>query len=142
MMGKKDGQLCFAVVDLEELIPENHLLKKINRAIDFNFIYDITRPYYSDKGRPSIDPVCMIKMLLIGYLYGIRSERRLEEETTLNIAYRWFCGFNIMDSIPDHSVFSQNRRPISHFFITGALFYSFICESVQLSSSYRPKILT
>ena len=110
MMGKKDGQLCFAVVDLEELIPENHLLKRINRAIDFDFIYDLTRPYYSDKGRPSIDPVCMIKMLLVGYMYGIPSERRLEEEITLNIAYRWFCGFNMMDRIPDHSVFSQNRR--------------------------------
>ena len=110
MMGKKDGQLCFTFVDLDELIPENHLLKRINRAIDFDFIYDLTRPYYSDKGRPSIDPVCMIKMLLVGYLYGITSERRLEEEITLNIAYRWFCGFNIMDRIPDHSVFSQNRR--------------------------------
>ncbi len=110
MMSKKYGQLCFAVFDLEELIPENHLLKRIDRAIDFDFIYDLAQPYYSDKGRPSIDPVCMIKMLLVGYLYGIRSERRLEEEITLNIAYRWFSGFNMMDRIPDHSVFSQNRR--------------------------------
>jgi transposase len=110
MMGKKDGQLCLTIVNLEELIPKNHLLNKINRAIDFNFIYDIAQPYYAEKGRPSIDPVCMIKMLLVGYLYGIRSERRLEDEITLNIAYRWFCGFNIMDRIPDHSVFSQNRR--------------------------------
>ena len=93
MMGKKDSQLCFAVFDLEELIPENHLLKRIDRAIDFDFIYELAQPYYSDKGRPSIDPVCMIKMLLVGYLYGIRSERRLEEEITLNIAYRWFSGF-------------------------------------------------
>ena len=110
MMGKKDSQLCFTVFDLEELISENHLLKRIDRAIDFDFIYELAQPYYSDKGRPSIDPVCMIKMLLVGYLYGIRSERRLEEEITLNIAYRWFSGFNMMDRIPDHSVFSQNRR--------------------------------
>ena len=60
MMGKKGGQLCFAVVDLDELIPENHLLKTINRAINFDFLYNLTRPYYSDKGRPSIDPVCLI----------------------------------------------------------------------------------
>ena len=66
--------------------------------------------YYSTIGRPSIDPVCLMKMLLVGYLYGIRSERRLEEETTLNMAYRWFCGFDLMDTIPDHSTFSQNRR--------------------------------
>jgi len=110
MMGRKDDQLCMTIVNLEELIPENHLLKKIDRTIDFNFIYDLAEPYYSEKGRPSIDPVCMIKMLLVGYLYGVRSERRLEEEITLNIAYRWFCGFNIMDRIPDHSLFSQNRR--------------------------------
>ena len=110
MMGKKDGQLCFTIIDLEELIPENHLLKKIDRAIDFTFIYHLAEPYYAEKGRPSVDPICMIKMLLVGYLYGIRSERRLEEEITLNIAYRWFCGFNMMDRIPDHSIFSQNRR--------------------------------
>ena len=110
MMGKKSGQLCLAIIDLEELIPVNHLLRLIDRAIDFDFIYDLAGPYYSEKGRPSIDPVCMIKMLLVGYLYGIRSERKLEEEITLNIAYRWFCGFNVMDRIPDHSVFSQNRR--------------------------------
>jgi len=61
-------------------------------------------------GRPSVDPVCLVKMLLVGYLYGIRSERKLEEEVTLNIAYRWFCGFELTDPIPDHSVFSQNRR--------------------------------
>jgi len=67
-----------AIVDLEELIPENHLLKRINRAINFDFIYDLAEPYYSEKGRPSIDPVSMIKMLLVGYLYGIRSERSLE----------------------------------------------------------------
>ena len=97
-------------MDLGELIPENHLLRKINETINFDFIYQKAEAYYSQKGRPSIDPVCMMKMLLVGYLYGIPSERRLEEEITLNLAYRWFCGFDLMDRIPDHSTFSQNRR--------------------------------
>lgn len=57
MMGKKDGQLCLTIVNLEELIPENHLLKKIDRAIDFTFIYDLAKPYYAEKGRPSVDPI-------------------------------------------------------------------------------------
>ena len=110
MMDKKDRQLQMAVIDIEELIPEKHLLKQIDAAIDFEFIYEKAAPYYSSMGRPSIDPVCMTKMLLVGYLYGIKSERRLEEEVTLNIAYRWFCRFEFGDKIPDHSLFSQNRR--------------------------------
>ena len=110
MMGKKDGQIQMIVMDIANLIPENHLLLKIDKCIDFDFIYEKAAPYYSDRGRKSIDPVCMIKMLLVGYLYGIKSERRLEEDVTLNLAYRWFCGFNLNDRIPDHSLFSQNRR--------------------------------
>ncbi len=110
MMGKKDGQIQMIMMDVSELIPEKHLLRKIDQTIDFNFIYEKASPYYSKMGRPSIDPVCMIKMLLVGYLYGIKSERRLTEDVTLNIAYRWFCGFDLSDKIPDHSLFSQNRR--------------------------------
>lgn len=67
-------------------------------------------PHYSNLGRRSIDPVCMVKMLLVGYLYGIGSERRLVQEIQLNISYRWSCGFGIDDAIPKHSVFSQTRR--------------------------------
>jgi transposase len=110
MMGRKDGQLQMIVIDIGTLVPENHLLRKINKDVDFDFIYEETAPYYSNSGRPSVDPVCMIKMLLVGYLYGIKSERRLTEDVTLNIAYRWFCGFDLADKIPDHSLFSQNRR--------------------------------
>jgi len=110
MMGRKSGQLSMIFLNVEELIPENHLLRKIDKMVSFDFVYDIAKQYYSNNGRPSIDPVCLLKMLLVGYLYGIRSERRLEEEITLNIAYRWFCGFDLSDSIPDHSVFSQNRK--------------------------------
>ena len=110
MMGKKDGQMQMIIMDIEEFIPKNHLLKKINKHIDFNFIYEKAAPYYSKTGRPSIDPVCQTKMLLVGYLYGIKSERRLVEDVALNLAYRWFCGFELADKIPDHSLFSQNRR--------------------------------
>ena len=91
MMGKKDGQMQMIVMDICELIPQKHLLKQIDKYVNFDFIYEKAMPYYSKLGRKSIDPVCMIKMLLVGYLYGIKSERRLEEEITLNLAYRWFC---------------------------------------------------
>ena len=77
------------------MVPKNHLLKKIDKYIDFSFIYELARPYYSDMGRKSVDAVVMVKMLLIGYLYGIKSGRRLVEEIHLNIGHRWFCGFNI-----------------------------------------------
>ena len=109
MMGRRSGQMAMVFVDMESLIPENHLLRKINRIISFDFIYDLLAPYYPATGRPSIDPVSMFKMLLVGYLYGIKSERRLEEEVRLNIAYRWFCGFELDDTIPDHSTFSKTR---------------------------------
>ena len=110
MMGRKQDQQCIAIIDMESIVPDAHLLKKIRRMVDFAFVYDAVAPYYGSKGRPSIDPVCQIKMMLVGYLYGIRSERKLEEEVSLNIAYRWFCGFSLNDRIPDHSLFSQNRR--------------------------------
>lgn len=109
MMGRRNGQTAMVFVDMESMIPENHLLRKIDRVISFEFIYDLLAPYYPSIGRPSVDPVCMFKMLLVGYLYGIKSERRLEEEVQLNLAYRWFCGFELDEAIPDHSTFSKTR---------------------------------
>lgn len=85
-------------------------LQKIDGLVDFSFIYEKAESLYSSQGRPSIDPVLLVKMLLIGYLYGIKSERRLEEEVALNLAYRWFCGLGLSGKVPDHSTFSQNRR--------------------------------
>lgn len=110
MMGKKDRQMQMLFIDINTMIPENHLLKQIDKKINFGFIYELAAPYYSTTGRKSVDPVMMIKMLLIGYLYGIKSERRLVEEVNLNIAYRWFCGLELSDKVPEHSLFSQNRR--------------------------------
>ena len=109
MMGHQSRQMAMLFVDIESLIPETHLLRKIERMVSFDFIYDLLAPYYPATGRPSVDPVSMFKMLLIGYLYGIKSERRLVEEVQLNIAYRWFCGFELDDTIPNHSTFSKTR---------------------------------
>lgn len=110
MMGKQDSQMQMIILDIEAMIPERHLLRQIKNCVNFEFIYEKAAPYYSNVGRKSIDPVTLIKMLLVGYLYGIKSERRLEEEISLNLAYGWFCEIDLMDRVPDHSTFSQNRR--------------------------------
>lgn len=105
----KQQQLEF--VTIEQLVPEDHLLRKIEKYIDFSFITDITQDLYCpDNGRPCIDPIILFKMLFIGYLYGIRSERQLVKEIEVNVAYRWFLHYSLTDSIPDHSTISQNRR--------------------------------
>jgi transposase len=97
-------------VHIDDLVPVDHLLRKIDATIDFSFINDLCKPYYCpDNGRPAIEPKVLFKMLLIGYLFGIRSERRLVEEVRVNIAYRWFLGYGLTDKIPDVSVIWQNR---------------------------------
>lgn len=99
------------LVIIETLVPEDHLLRKIKKHIDFSFINTMCREYYClDNGRPAIEPVIIFKMLFIGYLFGIRSERRLVEEVKVNIAYRWFLDYKLTDKIPDASVIWQNRR--------------------------------
>lgn len=110
MMGMQSGQIQMVILDIDSMIPKNHLLRQIKDHVNFDFIYEKAAPYYSNIGRKSIDPVILIKMLLIGYLYGIKSERRLEEEVSLNLAYRWFCGIELMHRVPEHSTFSQNRK--------------------------------
>ena len=97
-------------VCIEDLVPSDHLLRQVEKHIKFSFIYDKTRDLYSDIGRPCLDVVVLFKMMLIGYLYGIRSERRLEQEIKVNVAYRWFLGLDLAGPVPDHSTISQNRR--------------------------------
>ena len=93
------------------MVPEDHFLRKVDRAVDFSFIYDLCAPLYcADNGRPAIDPEILFRMLLVGYLYGIKSEARLEEEINYNIAYKWFCGLDLTDKAPDATTISQNRR--------------------------------
>ena len=110
MMTRKDAQARIYSVTYSDLIPRNHFLRKPDELIDFNFIYEKTAPLYSKTGRPSIDPVVLMKMLLIGYLYGIDSERRLEDEINYNLAYKWFVGLDLDEKAPDHYIFSANRR--------------------------------
>lgn len=95
---------------IEDLMPKEHFLRDLDALVDFSFIYEKVESLYSNTGRPSIDPVVLVKMLLIGYLYGIDSERKLEQEICVNIAYRWFLGMELGDNVPDHSTISQLRR--------------------------------
>ena len=95
---------------LEEQVPQDHLLRQIDQFLDFDAIRQHLQSYYSHLGRPSVDPELMVRMLLIGYCYGIRSERRLCEEVNLNLAYRWFCRLGLENVVPDHSTFSKNRH--------------------------------
>lgn len=110
MMKKMDRQEKLYSVTYDELIPENHFLRKLNDLIDFEFIYEKAAPMYSNVGRSSVDPVVLIKMLLIGYLYGIESERKLEDEINYNLVYKWFVGLDLDEKAPDHCIFSANRK--------------------------------
>lgn len=104
-----DGRTQISLVSLEELVPEDHLVRKIDQAIDFSFIYDLVEDLYcEDNGRPSIDPVVLIKIVLIQYLFGIRSMRQTIKEIETNVAYRWFIGYDFSQPIPHFSTFGKN----------------------------------
>ena len=100
----------FYEFSLENHVPQDHLLRSIDRFVDLSSIRVHLTDFYSHTGRPSVDPELLIRMLLVGYCFGIRSERRLCEEVHLNLAYRWFCRLGLTDRIPDHSTFSRNRH--------------------------------
>ena len=112
MMGERvmAQEALFYEFSLERHVPADHLLRSIDRFVDLSGIREELRPFYSDGGRPSVDPELMIRMLMIGYTHGIRSERRLCEEVHVNLAYRWFCRLGLDGSVPDHSTFSKNRH--------------------------------
>jgi transposase len=104
-------QTTLEIVTLEELVPKDHLLRRIDAAVDFSFIHDLTAPLYcADNGRPPLDPTLMFKALFLGYLFGIRSERQLVREIEVNVAYRWFLGLSLREKVFDASTLSQNRR--------------------------------
>ena len=105
------AQTELEMVTLEQLVPKGHLLRLLDHHIRFDFIREATQHLYCENnGRPAVDPVVLFKMLFIGYLFGIRSERRLVKEIEVNVAYRWFLGFRLTDKVPDASTLSQNRR--------------------------------
>ena len=111
MITKNQGnnRLQQQIICIEDLVPKNHMLRDIERAIDFNFIYDLVSDLYCENnGRPSIDPVVLFKIVLIQYIFGIRSMRQTIREIAVNVAYRWFLGFGLMDKIPSHTTFGKN----------------------------------
>ena len=112
MMGRRDdgqGQFFYAF-DLDKVVPPDHLVRQIEGVLDLSWVHKELAPYYSHTGRPSIDPALMIRMLIVGYVFAIRSERRICAEVRVNLAYRWFCKLGIEDKIPDHSVFCRARH--------------------------------
>src|SRR5437762_4268127 len=121
MMGRLNhdqGQLFYSFC-LEEVVPDDHLVREIAAVLDLSWVHAELAPYYRSTGRPSIDPVLMIRLLIIGYVFGIRSERLLCREVKVNMAYRWFCGLSIEDTIPDRK---STRLNSSHRCISYAVF--------------------
>lgn len=112
MMGKRSGgqKQLFYSFNLDDHVPADHLLRGIDQFLDLSELHQHLAPFYSHTGRPSVDPQLLIRMLVVGYCFGIRSERRLCEEVHLNLAYRWFCRLGLEDAVPDHSTFSKNRH--------------------------------
>src|SRR4249919_1788376 len=112
MMGPRQVEqgALFYNFSLDAHVPTDHLLRSIDRFVDLSDLRRALAPFYSSTGRPSVDPELMIRMLIIGYCFGIRSERRLCEEVHLNLGYRWFCRLGLENPVPDHSTFSKNRH--------------------------------
>ncbi|MGB6938288.1 MAG: transposase, partial [Xanthobacteraceae bacterium] len=112
MMGRREGgqRQFFYSFDLDRVVPPDHLVRQIDSILNLDWVHKELAPYYSHTGRPSIDPVLMIRMLIVGYVFAIRSERRRCAEVQVNLAYRWFCKLGIEDNIPNHSVFCRARH--------------------------------
>src|ERR1700746_1452641 len=112
MMGRlnHDQEQFFYSLRLEWAVANDHPVREVAAVLDLSWVHSELAPYYPRIGRPSIDPVLMIRMLIIGYLFAIRSERALCRDVRVNLAYRWFCGLGIEDKIPDHSAFSRARN--------------------------------
>ncbi len=111
MMGRqtRGQEQLFYEFSLDEVVPADHLVRRLDAVLDTSWVHEELAPFYSALGRPSIDPELMIRMLIIGYVFAIRSEREICRDVQVNLAYRWFCGLGLEDSIPNHSVFSRAR---------------------------------
>src|ERR1700759_2348464 len=135
MMGQRTrSESLFYYFRLEDQVPENHLLRLVDKHIDFGFIHERLKDSYSDTGRPSIDPELLLRILLIGYLYGISSERKLVEELRMHLAWRWFTGLGFDEEVPHHSTFSKNRHGR---FQESKLFEQLFEEVVEISGQLR-----
>jgi transposase len=112
MMGRlnRDQDQLFYAFNLDEAVPADHLVRKIASVLDLSWLHNTLEPHYSNIGRPSIDPELMLRLLILGYVFAIRSERQLVREVQVNLAYRWFCGLGLEDKVPNHSAFSRARN--------------------------------
>ena len=109
LISNKEKRNQIQMFCIEDLVPEDHLLRKIEKAIDWSFIYDLVKDKYSkEKGRPSIDPVTLVKIPIIQYLFGIRSMRQTIKEIEVNLAYKWFLGLDVLDKVPHFTTFGKN----------------------------------
>jgi transposase len=128
MMGQRQFEpKLYYQLSLDRLVPRDHLLRRLAAAVDFSLVRSFCRPFYSHTGQPSVDPVVIFKMLLVGYLYGVTSERRLAEEVSLHLAYRWFLGYDLDEPTPDHSVLSKARARLG-----SEVFEEFFRQSIEL----------
>ena len=142
MQGKKEfRQRIYYNINLDSLVPEDHFLKRLEKLLSFDFVRNITRDYYSHTGKPSIDPVVLVKMLLIGYLFDIRSERKLVEEISLNLAYRWYIGYDLDEEIPNHSIFSKARARFGKKLFLD-IFEKILLKCIELGLVSREGMLT
>ena len=118
MMGQQAGaqERLFYSFNLDAHVPSDHLLRSVDRVLDLGGLRRHLASFYSHTGRPWVAPELMIRMLIVGYCFGIRSERRLCQEVQLNLACRWFCRLNLEDPVPEHSTFSKNRHGRSESF--------------------------
>ena len=134
MMGEQLGRQgrLFYEFCLDDFVAAGHLLRRIDAVLDLGWLRAELAPYYSHTGCPSVDPELMIRMLLVGYWYSVRSERRLCQDVELNLAYRWFCRLGLEDKVPNHSTFSVNRH--GRFRDAGVLrqvFESVVCQCME-----------
>ena len=121
------------MITIEDLVPMDHFLRKLEAALDLSFVYEETKTLYSPKyGRPPIDPVVIVKYLLVGFLYGIPSERQIEQRIQTDVALRWYLGLDLFDRVPDHSTISQLRRRKPTFRkIFRLLFEEVVCQCIK-----------
>jgi transposase len=153
MMGrlKSDQGQLFYQFHLGDAVPEDHLVRKIDAAFDLSWLRSALAPHYSSMGRPSIDPELMIRMLVVGYVFAIRSERLICREVQVNLAYRWFCKLGIEDTVPDHSAFSRARnerfregdvfRCVFERVVEACIAAGSIARCLSSSRLYRPSVI-
>ena len=150
MMGERTvmQEALFYSFRIEDHVPQDHLLRSVDRFVDLTGVREHLKPFYSSTGRPSVDPELMIRMLLIGYCMGIRSERRLCDEVHLNLAYRWFCRLDLDGAVPDHSTFSKNRHGrfrdsdlLRKLFDQIAHEYDDACDPVRFAADVHHKLM-